>query len=220
MASIANNSPNANSKQTDQIKEFGGVDFLDAGLRAIARGWKVFPVNGRKRPLTEHGCYDGTTDEQQIRSWAKRWPGALWAYALPEGILVVDLDTKHGNNGIAEFEQLQGSKPEEFPGPRVRTGTGGQHLYTNSNGQDFLNTRSKIAPGIDTRSLGGYVVIPSGPDSGYRWLTDPNTPIPPIPTWAELALRKNENFKSNTTAKPFRGFSVFGDFMLPTPATR
>jgi hypothetical protein len=208
------NSSREQGQRAEQTNEFGGTDLSDAGLRAAARGWKIFPCNGKKRPLTRNGCYDGTTDEQQIRSWAKQYPGALWAYALPKGIVVIDLDTKHGNNGIKEFEKLQHGKPEGFNAPRVRTGTGGMHLYTNANGQDFKNSRSAIAPGIDTRSLGGYVIIPSGPDSGYRWLSDPNTPIPPIPAWAEIVLRRASNFETNCEARPFQGFSVFGDAML------
>jgi len=88
------------------------------------------------------------------------------------------------------------------------------HLYTNANGQDFKNSKSAIAPGIDTRSLGGYVIIPSGPDSGYRWLSDPNTSAPPTPEWVKIVLRKAENFESKCEARPFQGFSVFGDAML------
>jgi hypothetical protein len=209
-----NNNKTQGQSTADQIKEFGGTDLLDAGLRAIARGWKVFPCNGQKRPLTPNGCYDGTTDEQQIRSWAKRWPGALWAYALPEGIAVIDLHMKRHNNGIREFENLQHCKPDEFEAPRVRTASGGMHLYTNANGQDFKNSVSKIAPGIDTRSLGGYVIIPSGPDSGYRWLSDPNTPAPHTPEWVEVVLRRPSSFESNCEPRPFQGFSVFGDTML------
>jgi len=95
--STPNNSRVQVQSNAEQINEFGGVDFLDAGLRAAQRGWKIFPCNGKKRPLTPNGCYDATTDEQQIKSWAKHYPGALWAYALPKAIVVIDLDTKHGN---------------------------------------------------------------------------------------------------------------------------
>jgi hypothetical protein len=194
--------------------EFGGCDLLDAGLRATKRGWKIFPCNGKKEPLTAHGFKDATTNEQQIRAWAKAFPGGLWAYALPKEIVVIDLDLKHGNNGIKEFEILQHCKPDEFVAPRVVTATGGMHLYTNAGGQEFKNTKSVIDPGIDTRTSGGYVIIPSGPQAGYRWLSDPNTSKPPIPRWADAALRRESNFESVVNGRPYQGISHFGDIML------
>jgi hypothetical protein len=177
----------------EQINEFGGTDLLDAGLRAIARGWKIFPCNGKKIPMTSHGVYDGTTDEQQIRTWAKQYPGALWGLALPKEIVVIDLDMKHGKNGISEFEKLQGCKPEEFDAPRVRTGTGGVHLYTDATGRNFKNTADKIALGVDSKTVKGYVIIPSG-DGFYCWETDPDTPRPQTPEWAEAALDTGEEY--------------------------
>jgi hypothetical protein len=202
------------SSVADQIKEFGGTDFLDAGLRAAQRGWSIFPCNGKKEPLTRHGCKDATTDEQQIKSWAQQYPGGLWGYALPKEIVVVDLDTKHGRSGITEFEKLQGCKPEKFVAPRVATASGGNHIYCDAVGQDFKNSRSDIAPGVDTRTLGGYVIIPSGPQSGYRWESDPDTSLPPIPRWADVALRRNSNFESIVNSRPYQGLSLFGNTML------
>ena len=194
--------------------EHGGSDFLDAGLRAAQRGWRIFPCNGKKEPLTAHGFKDATTDEQQIRTWAKAFPGGLWGYALPEDIVVVDLDLKHGNNGIKEFEKLQHCKSEEFVAPRVATATGGMHLYTVAGGQEFKNTRSAIASGIDTKTSGGYVIIPSGPQSGYRWQSDPDTSLPLVPRWTDVALRRNSNFETMANSKPYEGPSLFGNVML------
>ena len=190
--------------------EFGGSDFLDAGLKAIERGWKIFPCKGR----TDHGFKDATTNEVTTRAWAKQYPGALWGYALPEDIVVIDLDMKRGKNGIREFEKFQLCKPEEFEAPRVATATGGNHIYADATGRDFQNTRDKIALGVDTRTDGGYVIIPSGPQSGYRWLTDPDTPLPPTPEWAEVALRKTSNLESSADAKAFQGLSPYGNAIL------
>jgi hypothetical protein len=39
-------------------------------------GWRVFPCNEAKRPKTEHGFHDATTDERQITEWWRKWPDA------------------------------------------------------------------------------------------------------------------------------------------------
>jgi hypothetical protein len=186
----------AEAQASDSIEENGGENLLDSGLRYIKRGWSIFPCNGKKIPLTPHGFKDATTDEAQIRAWAKSHPGALWGFAVPKDTVIVDLDMKHGKNGKLEFEKLQGCKPEEFAAPRVITGTGGVHLYTDPTGRDFKNTADLIALGVDTKTDGGYVILPSG-DGFYRWATDPDTPKPPTPQWAEKALRQHEESKTN-----------------------
>ena len=127
--------------------------------------------------------------------------------------MVVDLDMKYGKNGIREFENLQGCKPEEFDAPRVATATGGLHIYTDAAGRDFKNTTDKIAPGVDTKTDGGYVIIPSG-DGSYRWLTDPDTPKPPAPAWTEVALQQPVDFVPSAEARSFQGCSPFGDAIL------
>ena len=184
------------SKAQSSAEEKGGETFLDAGLQAVRRGWKIFPCNGKKIPLTPHGFKDASADEAQITAWAKSHPGALWGLALPKDTVVIDLDMKYGKNGKIEFERLQGCRPDEFGAPRVITGTGGVHLYTDPNGRDFKNTADIIALGVDTKTDGGYVIIPSG-DGFYRWETGVDTPKPPTPQWAEVALRQREESKGN-----------------------
>jgi Bifunctional DNA primase/polymerase, N-terminal len=92
----------------EAIKECGGTDLLDAGLRAAKRGWRIFLCDGSKKPLVKHWREEATTDEATIKAWAKQWPGAMWARALPADVLLIDLDLKHGRNGVREFRQLQG----------------------------------------------------------------------------------------------------------------
>ena len=74
----------------ERLFENGGENLLDAGLRAAKRGWKIFPCNGKKEPLTQHGFKDATTDEAIIRAWAKTWPGSSWGRALEASVLVID----------------------------------------------------------------------------------------------------------------------------------
>ena len=132
-------------------------------------------------------------------------------------MLVIDLDIRRGKNGIHEFTRLQGHPPEQFDAPRVVTGTGGQHIYADAVGRDFKNSRSEIALGIDTKTLGGYVIIPSG-DGSYRWLTSPDTSIPPAPQWTEVALRTESYTDSDLVPpvkqRPYQGKSIYGDMQL------
>jgi hypothetical protein len=209
----------AAGKQADnaaeQINERGGENLLDAGLRAAARGCAIFPCNGKKIPLTLHGFKDASSDEKQIKAWAEQYSGALWGYAVPKSIVVLDLDMKYGKNGKLEFAKLQGCKPEEFDAPRVITGTGGVHLYTDATGRDFKNTADIIALGVDTKTEGGYVIIPSG-DGFYRWERAADTPKPPTPQWAEVALRQRGEFKGNGagTSDDFEWPPGFGEDKL------
>ena len=45
---------------------------VDWALAYAACGMAVFPVKADKKPLTEHGLKDATTDEAQIRAWWAR----------------------------------------------------------------------------------------------------------------------------------------------------
>jgi hypothetical protein len=207
-----NNSTTSARSKAERIAENGGENLLDAGLRAAARGWKIFPCDAKKHPLVKWR-EEATTDEAQIRAWAAKWPGAWWGRALTKDEVILDLDMKHGKNGIREFERLQGCNPDQFEAPRIATPTGGRHVCTNATGRDFIGVVDRIAPGIDTRTIGNLVIIPSG-DGSYRWLTSPNTPMPVTPDWAEVALRRNSNLEAMTEARAYQGISPYGKAML------
>jgi len=69
---------------------------------------------------------------------------------------VIDLDRKHGKNGVRAFERLHGCHPDQFDAPQVITATAGLHVYTDPTGRDFKNSVSIIATALcpDTVPVG------------------------------------------------------------------
>jgi hypothetical protein len=149
---------------------------LEAALRYAARGIPVFPCNARKMPKVKGGFHAATADPEQIKRWWGEWPDAL--IGMPtgpaSGIAVLDLDRKKGKNGFAAVPDW-----EQRSHVRVRTGSGGAHLYFNADGAPHC-TSDVIARGVDTKGHGGYVIVPPSP--GYTWNDgDDFTNLPPWP---------------------------------------
>lgn len=141
---------------------------LDAALRYAELGYRVFPcVPGKKTPLTAHGFKDASTDPEQIRAWWAEHPLANVAIAT-EGLLVLDVDGK-------DHEWLKASDMAETLecAPLARTPRDGRHwFHKQPPGRSWRNTVGTLAPKVDTRADGGYVLVaPSRTDDGaYAWV--------------------------------------------------
>lgn len=138
-------------------------------MRLAELGYHVFPcVPGEKRPLTEHGVNDATTDDEQIAEWWDRWPNANIGVST-DGLLVIDIDPVNGesNPWCSEIEQ----QAELMTGAATVTPRRGNHFWFSAGGRDLRNTASKIAPGVDTRANGGYVIVPPSETAEgiYQW---------------------------------------------------
>ncbi|WP_411297605.1 bifunctional DNA primase/polymerase [Trueperella sp. LYQ143] len=168
--------------------------FLHAwALWYAACGWQVLPCHWEgeraKQPLTRHGLKDATSDLAQVKAWWQKYPHAMIGLVVTPPLLVVDVDPRHGGTLEALARLCGGTLPETT---RVRTGSGGWHLYYTTANQTLGNTAGKIAPGIDTRGGGkGYVIAPPSihPSTGapYTW---ENTRVSwqPLPAGIEAAL--------------------------------
>ncbi len=70
---------------------------------------------------------------------------------------MVDLDQGESKDGASEYKAM-GLDPEDALFA-VETPSGGQHLYF-ANWDKLPNTQDQLAPGIDTRGVGGLVFAP------------------------------------------------------------
>lgn len=145
-------------------------DPLSIALECAARGWAVFPCNAQKQPLTKNGFKDATTDEERIRYfWGKKPQASIGIATGMSGLVVVDLDVKGAANGYDAWCDLAGEGRGRLEATTiVETPSGGQHLYYQANGHKVASSASKLAPGIDVRAEGGYVIAAGSP--GYLYV--------------------------------------------------
>lgn len=175
------------------------VDFKRAALEYAAIGWKVFPLAaGTKIPAIKggHGVKDATDDVAVLEAISKKYPRANLGLACgePSGVVVIDVDPRHG--GFHSLASLA-AKGRIFPeGPRARTGNGGLHMFYRWQ-PGISNSAGRLGPGIDIKSTGGSATLsPSftkkskdGPGGQYMWENSIfTTPLPRLPIWLSTLL--------------------------------
>jgi hypothetical protein len=153
---------------------------------ALARmGFRVFPLEeDGKKPIYDGGCLAATTDEGRIRQWWVNFVSGeeqTWNIGIATGrwggpgyLFVIDVDVKDGavgDDSVAFLEDIYGELPKT---PVSRTPTGGRHIFLTSE-SPVANSASKLAPNIDVRGVGGYVVAPGSTVTAgtYRWEQQP-----------------------------------------------
>jgi Bifunctional DNA primase/polymerase, N-terminal/Primase C terminal 1 (PriCT-1) len=158
---------------------------LEHALALAGRGMHVFPCRVRdKRPATENGFLDATTSLAIIREWWSLIPDANIGLATGavSGVFVLDIDSPEAETKLHEIEAEFGLLPQT-----VESITGkGRHLFFRYPGVTVRCTQGVIAPGIDTRGDGGYVLAPpSVHPSGrnYCWSVDSGAEFADAPDW-------------------------------------
>ncbi len=198
----------------------------EAALSYARRGVPVFPVHyitedgvcscggpdvndkckPGKHPITPSGHKSASTDLDVVRAWWTKDPEAN--IGMPTGrrtgVLVLDGD---GERGMRTLEES--GYPEDAP--RVRTGSGGLHVYVKYPGEADTEIRNavRVAPGLDVRAEGGFVILPpSRNESGsYRWEVERSSMLPDCPEWfLALARRKDADTRERfDTARALAG---------------
>lgn len=143
------------------------ADNVQKAISYATNGFFVFPcAPGGKQPLTLRGYKDASDNADVIRKWWENAPSANIGL-VTNGLLVVDVDG--ANNpwpGDGLVETLDGAPIQETP-------RGGRHyVFRSPDGYQFRNTASKIAPNVDTRGEGGYIIVSPSivNDKSYKWL--------------------------------------------------
>ncbi len=150
------------SEQLAAVNAAPSIRLLYA-LHFASLGMKILPLKpGQKVPADTGWPEQATSNEQTIKTWFATRPQMNYGIACGQsGILVVDLDVKKGDNGIANWRAL--SSNLNLSTFEVGTPSGGLHQYYW--GEGFRNSAGKIADGVDLRASGGYVVGPGSQTS-------------------------------------------------------
>lgn len=186
------------------------TELHDAALNYALSGLEVFPVDpATKAPRTRSGMKDATCDLGQIDQWWDARPDSLVAARVPVGVVVVDIDPRHGGDKVWDALVAEHGEP-----PVTRThysgrGDGGRHLWWRWEGDErpqvgglvaWATARGlghtlpsgKVSTGIDMLTHDHrYSILPPSPhpDTGrpYEWATDDAEDAPIAPMWGPLA---------------------------------
>ena len=176
-------------------------------LEAAAAGLYVFPLypGTKNMPAVTDWENEATRDPEKITQWWTERPYNIAVATLPSRLVVVDLDPrKPGDDeapeepyerckhGLQVFRMMAAAAGAKFPLDtyRVASPSGGQHLYFRApDDVELRNSQRRLAPLIDVRAGGGYIVAATSwrrEGGSYRALN--NRPIAPLPHWLLDAL--------------------------------
>ena len=157
---------------------------LDYALEAYDLGFKVFPLkpNSKLPAVEDWENWAKDAKEADLRKFTLHNFGLACG---PSDLLAIDLDIKppkngkNASNGYEDFNALQNRFNEDYPETwKVKTPSGGMHIIYK--GTDRTSAKS-VAPGIDTRGMGGYVVLHGRVIDGKAYQSINDIILAPLP---------------------------------------
>src|SRR3974390_2106670 len=177
-----------------------------AALELSAKGWAVFPCQPRcKTPASARGCLDAVAnDPHRINTWWGIFPNLNIGVAtgVVSGFFVLDIDGDKGEGSLRELEHRHGKLPATI---EAITGKGRHCYFCMGEHADVRNSASQIAPGLDIRGSGGYVIAPpSVHPSGraYCWSVDCARELAEAPDWLHTLIRPGREDEPGAKGKP------------------
>ena len=133
-------------------------------VELAAQGYAAFPCRHDKAPACPEGFKAASTDPKATADLFRRYRAPLIGVATGavSGFSVLDLDL--GKGGDSWWKANRGQLP---PTRTHETRSGGLHLLFR-HVPVLRNTASRLAPGVDTRGDGGYIIW--WPADGYTVL--------------------------------------------------
>ena len=170
---------------------------LRTALALAEKGMRIFPCAVRaKEPATPRGCKDATADPHMIRHWWGLQPQYNLAVATGavSGIIAIDIDGPDAEAELRKLELEHGGLPATV---EVITPRPGRHIYFKAPEVPVRNSAGKIAPGIDVRGDGGYILSPPSVTSKkYCWSVDSANTIADAPAWLLARIAEHTNGSS------------------------
>lgn len=175
------------------------VPAITHALRYAAQGIPVFPCSpATKRPFTEHGFKEATTDAFQIRKWWQAHPKAM--IGAPTGaktgwwVLDIDTDETKGKQGLQSLQSMGHDLSELMDTAVNRTASGGYHiLFRFDPDRPVTNARGRLPQHIDVRGEGGYVIMSGSrlaDGRAYEWVNPPDEiGVDDAPEWLMEAIK-------------------------------
>jgi len=193
----------AEDRRTEQLtaKEIERLENRAPNLHKAAMlyaewGWPVFPLGRRSKlpaiPKSKggRGFHDATTDVERVDRWWSRYPQHNIGIATGVAFDVIDIDPDKGGT-MSWLELLARNRIDCRCSERTRThlhlpdvhgiavtAHGGMHMIVPPTGKGNWASKFEIAPGVDYRGRGGYIVAPpsllGGRGRSYSWLVSPS----------------------------------------------
>jgi len=180
---------------------------LQAALYYAELGYPVFPCAGavNPAPLTAHGFQDASRDPAQIEAWWTEFSSACIGLAAA-GLLVVDIDGPDNPWLAGDFEKAMSLAAAPTS---LTPGGGRHHIFRRPAGKSWRCTVGRLAERVDTRTDGGYIVVPPSvrPDGAYRWVAGCELDVPPDrlpepPPWLAAALDELAGHATSPASAP------------------
>ena len=188
---------------------------LEWALWWAEQGFHIFPlVPNSKLPLIEGWQRRATTDSRQINKW---WVCPVLGFNhdynvgistsrfrnASEALWVIDVDNKGTKRGDNEILRLEMEGHEIPPTLEQITPTGGRHIIYVVD-EATPNSAGRLAPGLDIRSRGGFIVgAGSTTEHGRYSIRAPGCGPARAPAWyRSVGSAQNDNRPASRAGAP------------------